>query len=629
MGIDEATKRGIAAGEERKREAQLLDQLDEQLRLQQRQPDDARHAVECARIYVKLGDLENAVGLYRQALRLDEDHAEALLGLGLLMQTLGRQSEAEHALRAAVRCAPRDIHTHLSLAGLLERMQRFDEALDSVQSALSLDANHLEARLQLVRLYIQRQELDKARELLEPLSENQAAHSEVWNLLGLMHARANEPAQARTCYQKALDIDPQQAETWTHLGNVLVQLDEDKGAEHAYRTAVEQETQNADFWFNLGEFYFQRSNYQAEHALMQTVRLNKEDMEAWELLNQWYKERASPSRRRMALRMLVSRQPQREDLLRDLAILHEQLGELNEARQVLNRLEQLTPKDSAIRQQAARVLLKQGQVNEVYTRLRDLDASESVVHDLLVHLGQRLMFRKQFEQAEECLLRAAKARPNSPQLWQMLAELAMQRQDHQETFARLCKAGELNRNQASLWLPLAKHFIADNHGKKAETCYECLSELICHRADLWPEVLQAARLASTEKENEWLGRLQQWLELEQAHPQHWETLADLYQQAHQPERAQACHHNLQAFLQKQAQKATNRLDEADDLQFDSSLEAMTAETTHPLSSNPEKTAQTTPDNQAAQLAAEIAADVDSTVLPSADTQLDPPSEDKN
>ncbi len=551
LGINDEENTSIS------RESQLLDELDAQLRLQHREPDNPVHAHQCGRVYAQLGDLQNAVGFYRQALRLDGNYAAALLDLGTALQSLGKTNEAENSLRAAVDVDPRNMRAHLILGGFLESMKRFDESLQCVQNALSLDPNHLDAQLQLGRLYLQREELDKARQLLEPLSEQHNYHAEVWNLLGLMHARTNEPAQARTCYQKALEFNPKQAEIWTHLGNVLVHLDEESEAEKAYRQAVEYQPENPDYWFNLGEFYFQRSNYQAEHALMQTVRLNKKDWEAWELLNKWYKDRGYPARRRLVLRMLAAYHPDREDVLIDLAAIYEQMNEFNEARQVLEKLERLKPDDTKIKQQSVRVFLKQGHIDEVYTRIKGLDPADPAVHDILVHLGQRLKFRHQYQKAEECLLSASQTRPDSPQLWYMLAELAQQRKDHQETFVRLCKSGDLSRNQASSWLPLAEHFSA-SQPEKAEACYECLYELTCYRTDLWNQIIKVARLAGSTQEKKWLERFYRWLDLEQIHHQHWDTLAELYQQAKQPEKAQQCRQFRQDCLQKEAQEQAEK-----------------------------------------------------------------------
>ncbi len=87
---------------------------------------DARYAL--ARRYHSRGDLERAIDLYRQVVRIDATNPNAQNDLGVVLQTRGKRAEAESAYRRAAALDPFSATAHLNLALLLREGKRATEA---------------------------------------------------------------------------------------------------------------------------------------------------------------------------------------------------------------------------------------------------------------------------------------------------------------------------------------------------------------------------------------------------------------------------------------------------------------------------------------------------------------------
>ena len=87
---------------------------------------DARYAL--ARRYHARGDLERALELYRQVVRIDPTNPNAQNDLGIALQQRGKRADAEAAYRRAIALDPFSSIAHLNLALFLRALNRASEA---------------------------------------------------------------------------------------------------------------------------------------------------------------------------------------------------------------------------------------------------------------------------------------------------------------------------------------------------------------------------------------------------------------------------------------------------------------------------------------------------------------------
>jgi Flp pilus assembly protein TadD len=87
---------------------------------------DARYSL--AKKYHARGQLDKAIGLYQDTMRLDPTNANAQNDLGVALQQRGKRTEAEAAYRRAIALDPFSATAHLNLGLFLRSMNRAADA---------------------------------------------------------------------------------------------------------------------------------------------------------------------------------------------------------------------------------------------------------------------------------------------------------------------------------------------------------------------------------------------------------------------------------------------------------------------------------------------------------------------
>ncbi|MBF0296094.1 MAG: tetratricopeptide repeat protein, partial [Magnetococcales bacterium] len=90
------------------------------------------------------GRFPEAEAAFRQVLRIQPDHADALGNLGNLLQQNGRHAEAETAYREALRAQPRHAGAWHNLGNLLQARERYAEAETAYRNALRIQPGDVE-----------------------------------------------------------------------------------------------------------------------------------------------------------------------------------------------------------------------------------------------------------------------------------------------------------------------------------------------------------------------------------------------------------------------------------------------------------------------------------------------------
>ncbi|WP_310493339.1 tetratricopeptide repeat protein [Dechloromonas sp.] len=134
------------------------------------------------------GDFVAAENGFRQALQLAPALSEAHANLGYLLDSQGRNQEAEACYRQALALAPMQLQTYINLGALLESQQRFAEAEVAYQSALAIDP------------------------------ESPAA----WSNLGVLMTCMKREAEAEPCFRKALELAPDYQKASFNLAHLLL-----------------------------------------------------------------------------------------------------------------------------------------------------------------------------------------------------------------------------------------------------------------------------------------------------------------------------------------------------------------------------------------------------------------------
>jgi tetratricopeptide (TPR) repeat protein len=183
----------------------------------------------------RAGDFAAAERLYRQVLKREPDHVDALRLLGMIAFAAGRHEDAETLLRRAVAAAPDFVGALVDLARILQERNQLPEAIDFFARAAELSP----------------------------------ANPQVHFLLAGAYAPAGRSEAAIGAFNKAIELRPNHAGAWLGLGHVLKTVGQQAEAIHAYRQCIQARPDNGEAYWSL--------------ANLKTYTLGDEDIKAMQV----------------------------------------------------------------------------------------------------------------------------------------------------------------------------------------------------------------------------------------------------------------------------------------------------------------------------------------------------------
>lgn len=174
-------------------------------------PDDPRSWSDLGRVYVLLGEMENAARCFAEAVEIDARYADGWHNLGTAMRQLGRCEAAFTALKNALLIDPARGETYLNLATLLVDAGQFEDAIEALERAVRHEPR-----------------LPKARS----------------RLAGQLSGRG-KVKRAEALFRQSLGMDPDHLEGWMGLGRTLEDMGEADGARGAYLNVLRRRPDHA------------------------------------------------------------------------------------------------------------------------------------------------------------------------------------------------------------------------------------------------------------------------------------------------------------------------------------------------------------------------------------------------
>ena len=199
------------------------------------------------------GQIDEAIGLYRQALACKPVYPEAHYLLGCALEKKGRTAEAMSEFREALRLRPDFVSAHIMAGLLLAREKRFGEAVAHYQAALKADPESAVAQsdwgMSLMEQGRWQESVAHYERALRLDSSLAGAHGN----LAIDYLRTGRLAEGATELRAALKLDPGNAEIRLNTGKALNQEQQwAEAAEVLKPLALGQRTNfNAQFQYGL------------------------------------------------------------------------------------------------------------------------------------------------------------------------------------------------------------------------------------------------------------------------------------------------------------------------------------------------------------------------------------------
>jgi spermidine synthase len=139
-----------------------------------------------------MGDADEAIDAFRQAVSLYPSYYAAYIEMGETFTSQGKFAEALDPLYEALRNSPDSAEVHNNIGNALSQLGKLSEAIDQYHKALQINPEFVDAH----------------------------------NNLGILYAGQGRHDEALTHYKKGLEIDPGNADCNVNTGILLVQMDQ-------------------------------------------------------------------------------------------------------------------------------------------------------------------------------------------------------------------------------------------------------------------------------------------------------------------------------------------------------------------------------------------------------------------
>jgi tetratricopeptide (TPR) repeat protein len=170
-------------------------------------PENPEAVVKLGRVLRTVGRNDEALGFFQRYHQMVPGDFLGLAHIGSCLSAMGRYQEAESYLRRAV-AGMDDPQTHYNLGLLLSVTNRTSEAIAEYEKALARDPMHADARLNMATAFARQGRMDVALRELTRLVDQDPDNAVARTNLGVVLIQQGRVEQARAQLEAALRADP-------------------------------------------------------------------------------------------------------------------------------------------------------------------------------------------------------------------------------------------------------------------------------------------------------------------------------------------------------------------------------------------------------------------------------------
>ena len=231
--------------------------------------------------YLKKGNLDKATESYKNALELQPDETDAVLGLAQVSQLKGDSAAAMEYLGRARKMVATTPDTLYRFAVVALRAGLYEEANGTLLAAIKLKPDDAAYYLALGNTWIKKPDLVAAEGAFRRALELQPDNPQAQMYLGYTLLEQKNFPEARELLEKSAKKDKTVPETFFYLGQIARELNEDERAVELFKEAIALAPSYSFAHLGLGACYIKLKNYPvAQQELELSVKLNPNDSKA-------------------------------------------------------------------------------------------------------------------------------------------------------------------------------------------------------------------------------------------------------------------------------------------------------------------------------------------------------------
>ncbi|HEX6790291.1 MAG TPA: tetratricopeptide repeat protein [Candidatus Krumholzibacteria bacterium] len=312
-----------------------------------------------ATLYSENGDTEQSIAALERCIQLEPDVSDLRVAYGEMLMVAGRAEEAEAAFKLALEMDPGDEAAVESLVDLYQTQQRKPEALAVLEAYAATPDATPAARLRLAQAYADAGRVDDAIKVLEDARKRGENTQESELLLGRIYFEAQRYEDSKRVFLSLYKKSNASPELARILADLSLRTGDTAGARQYFERAITLAPD--DYRSYLALFFAQSAKFadkgaritmSAKDASALLAKASSKapsgDVDAQFSLGMAYSSLDSLETARQHLARASELEPERQDVLFNLAAIYEKLGRYPDTERVLSDLYELAPDDPSV-----------------------------------------------------------------------------------------------------------------------------------------------------------------------------------------------------------------------------------------------------------------------------------------
>ncbi len=246
------------------------------------QPNDHEACFNRGVALKELGQLEEAIASFDQALKLQPNDHQAWFGRGVALYELGQLEEVIASFDQALKLQPNDHEAWYNRGVALYKLGQFEEAIASFDQTLELQPNLHQAWYNRGLVLKKLGQFEEAIASFDQALKLQPNDHEAWDNRGIVLYELGQLEEAIASFDQALKLQPNHHQAWYNRGIALYELGQLEEAIASFDQALKLQPNLHQAWLNRGAALYELG--QLEEAIAsydQALKLQPNLHQAW------------------------------------------------------------------------------------------------------------------------------------------------------------------------------------------------------------------------------------------------------------------------------------------------------------------------------------------------------------
>jgi tetratricopeptide (TPR) repeat protein/serine/threonine protein kinase len=310
-------------------------------------PEDPELHKNLGDAYLKDRQIDLALQHYEKTVEMAPGSAELHHKLAQLYDVKDYSDLSINEFKKATDLEPYKPEYREDLSMALYTQKRLDEAATEMRKAATLDSTNVEYKKALGVMYEENDQLDQAEKVFVEVIKINPKDAMAQGMLGRIYSKRGLLSMAVLQYQKALSLNPGSHLFHVYLGKVLSQQGRLEEAAQVFKKAIELAPGGeaakgtrvlAKAYTDLGKVFMDQGEYQkAMDVLKSAVQNNPGDVAALHYLGVLSADLGQTQPAQDYLSKALKLEPQNHEIMRDLADVYRERGDLTMALSLIKK----------------------------------------------------------------------------------------------------------------------------------------------------------------------------------------------------------------------------------------------------------------------------------------------------